>query len=99
MRIYPVPVQSESEERVIGGYLTLRQFAYIALGVALGGGISFGALFFISIYIRLFIMVLFIISGLLLAFVVVDDVGLDKYLWHWFLWQKSKKEYFWEGRF
>jgi len=99
MRIYPIPVQSDNEERVIGGYLTLRQFAYVVLGFALGGGISFGALFFLFIYVRIFIMLLFVVSGLLLAFVVVDDMGLDRYLWHWFLWRKGKKEYFWERSF
>ncbi|HOV79392.1 MAG TPA: PrgI family protein [Bacillota bacterium] len=99
MRVYPVPVQSENEERVIGGYLTLRQFAYIVLGVALGGGISFGALFFLPIYIKLFFMALFVVSGVLLAFVSVDDMGLDRYLWYWFLWRRSKKDYFWKGEF
>lgn len=97
MRVYPVPVQAQGEERVIGGYLTLRQFAYVVLGVALGGGLSFGALFFLPVLVKLFLAVPFAVAGLLLAFVTVDGAGLDRRLWYWFLWRRRPKRYCWKG--
>jgi len=97
MRRYSVPVQIQGEERVIGGYLTLRQFAYTVLGFALGAGVSFGALFFLPVCVKLFLVAPFAVFGLLLAFVSVDGMGLDRYLWYWFLWRRSPKEFCWKG--
>ena len=96
MRAYPVPVQLEGEERVIGGFLTLRQLVHLVLGAALGGGAACGA-FFLPLVLRFVVFFLFAGAGAALALVPAQDAGLDVFLWRWLRWRFSQREFSWRG--
>ena len=96
MRAYPVPVQLEGEERVIGGFLTLRQLVYLVLGTALGGGAAAGA-FFLPLVLRFIVFFLFAGAGAALALVPVQDTGLDVVLFRWLKWRFGQREFSWRG--
>lgn len=94
MRAYPVPVQLEEEERIIGGYLTLRQLIYLVLGVVLGGGAAYGASF---LPLRFVVFFLFSGAGAAMALVPAQDVGLDVFLFRWLKWRLGQREFSWRG--
>lgn len=96
MRAWPVPVQIEGEERIIGGHLTLRQFIYVILGIALGGGAAFGLGHF-SVIVAAAAFFFFAALGAVLAFMRVGDTSLDVYVLRWFAWRFGNREYRWEG--
>lgn len=96
MRAYPVPVQIEGEERLIGGFLSLRQLVYLVLGAALGGGAAFGA-FFLPLVLRFMLFFILAGAGTALALVPVQDVELDVYLSRWLAWRFSQREFYWTG--
>jgi hypothetical protein len=96
MRAYPVPVQLEEEERIIGGFLTLRQLTYLALGAALGGGAACGA-FFLPLVLRFILFFLFAGAGAALALVPVQETGLDVVLYRWLKWRFGQRKFSWRG--
>lgn len=96
MRAYPVPVQLEEEERLVGGFLTLRQLVYLVLGAALGGGAACGA-FFLPLVLRFAVFVLFAGAGAALALVPAQDAGLDVVLFRWLKWRFGRREFSWRG--
>jgi len=96
MRAYPVPVQLDNEERIIGGVLTLRHIIYLILGLALGGGAGMGA-FFLPLYFRIFLAALGLSAGAALAFAPVAGMSMDIYLLRWFQWRTGRRVYFLKG--
>ncbi|MBC7323776.1 MAG: PrgI family protein [Moorella sp. (in: Bacteria)] len=96
MRAYPVPLQLEEEERIIGGYLTLRQLVYLVLGAVLGGGTAAGA-FFLPLVLRSAVFILFAGAGAALALIPVQETRLDVFLFRWLKWRLGQREFFWRG--
>ncbi len=96
MRAFPVPVQLDSEERVIGGYIALRQLIYLIAGVALGGGIAYAVHFFPAA-LRIVLCILFILIGCSLAFIKLYDTDLDIFLYRWFKWRFNQREFYIKG--
>lgn len=77
MKMYEIPYYFEHEEKIFGGYVSLRQAIYMLLAV-----ISV-ALFFIRFFsITIKIVLFLIIAGFfcLLAFFKVDGTNADKYI-------------------
>lgn len=95
MRAFPVPIQNDDEERIMGGMLTFRQTLYIFIGIALGGASFF--LTFLPILIRLFIYLVILIASLVLAFVKVNDMRADHYLILYLRWLCRQKKYHLRG--
>lgn len=96
MRTYPVPLQIENEERLIGGFLSLRQLIYLILGAVLGSGAAFGALF-LPVSLRFVLFCVFAGAGAVMALVLVQDESMDVYLWRWLVWMADQREFYWEG--
>ena len=73
--IYKVPFDFSHEEKIFGGYLSLRQMLYLILSI-----ISIG-IFFTPTPITLKIIVFFIIISIFLtfAFVKLGNIYADKY--------------------
>ncbi|WP_003545332.1 PrgI family protein [Desulfotomaculum nigrificans] len=95
MRVYPVPVQLNQEERIIGGRLTLRQLLYLVIGTVVGCGIALAVN--LPIAVRLIIAIFGILIGMAFAFIPAGKTSLDIYLLRWFIWKVKKRRYFLGG--
>ena len=76
MRIYKVPYAFNHEEKVFGGYLSLRQAIYLIFG-ALSVGIFFIPL--VNIFIKSLLFLLIATMFVLFAFLKIDETYADKY--------------------
>ena len=75
MNIYKGPYEFSHEEKIFGGYLSLRQMLYLILGVASSG------LFFIPhipIALKVTIFFVVVITFLMFAFLKIGQVYADK---------------------
>lgn len=76
MRLYKIPFDIKHEEKIFGGYLSIRQALYLLL-IILSAGI-----FFIPIqkWIRITIFLSFALTFLSFAFINVNETRLDRYV-------------------
>lgn len=76
MRLYKIPFDIKHEEKVFGGYLSIRQALYLLLTILSAGIIFIPIQKWIRITIFLFLAVIF----LSFAFIKVNETRLDKYV-------------------
>ena len=76
MQIYNIPYNFNHEEKIFGGYLSIRQAIYLIIGVSTAGIflIPFIAMF-IKVLLFLFLASMFVSF----AFLKVDETNADKY--------------------
>lgn len=76
MSVYKVPFQFEHEEKMFGGYLSLRQMLYVLFSV-----VSIGILFIHGLPIMLKLILFLITFGMLMtfAFLKIGNIYADKY--------------------
>lgn len=76
MQIYKVPYNFNHEEKVFGGYVSIRQALYLVFGASM-----FGIFFipFINIFIKSVIFVCLLTMFVLFAFLKIDETNSDKY--------------------
>lgn len=93
MAVYKVPMEFESENKIIGGILSLRQVVYILVAGSLDLAIFF-FLGFLSVTTRVLIMVPISMIAVALAFYELPKHGrLDKFLIAYFRYLKKPKSY------
>lgn len=90
MRIYKVPYNFKHEEKIFGGYLSLRQAIYLILG-ALSVGIFFIPM--LNIFIKSLLFLVIAIMFVLFAFLKVDETYADKYFVYIMKFLLKKKQY------
>ena len=76
MQIYNVPYNFNHEEKIFGGYVSLRQAIYLVFGA------SMLAIFFIpmiNIFIKSLLFLVFATMFILFAFLKIDETNADKY--------------------
>lgn len=75
MSMYKVPFDFIHEEKVFGGYVSLRQMIYIIMSI-----LSIGILFLhISVLIKIIMFLLIFIILTLFAFLKIGNIYMDKY--------------------
>ena len=76
MQIYKVPFNFNHEEKIFGGYISIRQAIYLIMAISAIG------VFFIpnmSIVIKLFVFIILATMFILFAFLKIDETNTDKY--------------------
>lgn len=76
MQIYKVPFNFNHEEKIFGGYISIRQAIYLIMAISVIG------VFFIpnmSIVIKLFVFIILATMFILFAFLKIDETNTDKY--------------------
>ena len=93
MNIYRVPFDFNHEEKIFGGYLSLRQMTYLILTVASG------SIFFIPTFITIKFLIFLLIATILLAFAFlkIGPFYSDKFLVSIIKYIFRKKVYIYEG--
>ncbi|MCQ2979595.1 MAG: PrgI family protein [Clostridia bacterium] len=98
MRNFHIPFDMHTEDKIIGGYISLRQFVWLLagsfvaiwlLGINKGYIRAEGGVKVFSLALRILISLVFVGLGIYLAFVHVDEMEADKYWIKKFIW-KSK---------
>ena len=76
MRLYKIPFDIKHEEKVFGGYLSIRQAIYLMFGV-----LSLAILFIpmINMIIKATFFIIFATMFVLFAFLKIDETYSDKY--------------------
>lgn len=74
---HKIPAEFESEEKLFGGILTLKQFVFLAAGGTVG---AVSVTLPLPLVLRLFLFGLFFSVGAALAFVKVWDMTLPVFL-------------------
>lgn len=97
MKFYPVPIEME-EEKTFGGMLTIRQVVYIfsATIVAVSAFFVF-RLMGIHIIAVVLLCAPAVMCGAALAFVTLDDLRLDQYIYHRVHFYMSPRSYYLRG--
>ena len=89
MRVFKVPFDIKREEKIFGGYLSLRQVVYLMLGA------SSLSLFATPLLIALKILLIFFIISffLLCTFLKIGEQNFDKFFFY-FIKYLFRKKYF-----
>lgn len=90
MQVYKMPFNFEHEEKIFGGYVSLRQAIYLIFAIA-SIGLFFLPLIDISIKITLFMVVVGVLS--VFSFVKIDGTNADKYFICILKYLKKRKIY------
>lgn len=92
MRVFKVPFDVKREEKIFGGYLSLRQVLYIML--------SASSLIILVVPINLLVKILFIsifsIFFLLCAFMKINEQNFDKMFYYAMKYVFRKKKFIYE---
>lgn len=92
MKVFKVPFDIKREEKIFGGYLSLRQVIYLMFSAS-----SFAILFVpISIVMRLTFILIVSIFFLLCAFFKVNEQNFDKYFFYAIKYLFRKKNFIYE---
>lgn len=92
MRVFKVPFDVKREEKIFGGYLSLRQVLYIMLaGASLTTFIPP-----ISIVIKIILVSLMIPFFLLCAFLKISEQNFDKFFFYALKYLFRKRKYMYE---
>lgn len=92
MRIFKIPFNTKREEKIFGGYLSLRQVVYLMLGTS---SLSFLALH-IPIPIKILLISIIAIFCLLCAFLKIKEQNFDKLFLNCIKYLARNKRYVYE---
>lgn len=89
MKVYKIPFDIKHEEKIFGGYLSLRQVLYLLLIILTAG------VFFINIqmWVKLTIFCSFALVCLSFAFIKIQETRLDLYVVNIIKYLLRKKRY------
>ena len=89
MQIYKVPYNFNHEEKIFGGYLSIRQVIYLILGALM---LSIFFIPMINVIIKSIVFLLLASMFIVFAFVKIDETNGDKYFIYIlnFLFRKKK---------
>lgn len=89
MQIYRVPYNFNHEEKVFGGYLSIRQAIYLILGALM---LSILFIPMINIFLKSIVFLALASMFVVFAFIKIDETNADKYFIYIlnFLFRKKK---------
>lgn len=89
MKVFKVPFDLKREEKIFGGYLSLRQVTYLMLAA------SSLALFATPIpkILTIFIVILITTFFLLCSFLKIGEQNFDKFFFYWLKYLFRKKNF------
>lgn len=93
MRIHRMMTDHETEDKVIGGKLTLRKFVYVSIAFMYASYMFFFNLNFspVILIVKIVTSLFIIIACLMLGFIKVDIYYLDRYLIKRFTYKRNRK--------
>lgn len=92
MRIFKVPFDIKREEKIFGGYLSLRQVLYLMLGASSLGIFAIP----LPLAIKIIFISLITIFFLLCSFLKIGEQNFDKFFFYAIKYLFRKKEFIYE---
>lgn len=92
MKVFKIPYDSKREEKIFGGYLSLRQVIYLMFSFSLLGIFAIP----INIIIKILLFSLFAIFFLLCAFYKIQELNFDKFFFYALKFLFRKKKFIYE---
>lgn len=92
MKVFKIPYDAKREEKIFGGYLSIRQVIYLMFIVTLFGIFTVP----ISMVFKLLIFSSFSLFLLLCAFLKVKELNFDKFFFYWLKFLFRKKKFIYE---
>lgn len=89
MRVFKVPFDTKREEKIFGGYLSLRQVTYLMLTL---GSLSIFAIK-LMIPVKLLLVIVIATFLLLCTFLRVNEQNFDKFFFYAFKYLFRKKKF------
>ncbi len=92
MKVFKIPYDTKNEEKIFGGYLSLRQVIYLMLCCSLLGIFAVP----INIIFKVLIISILGVFFLLCAFFKVRELNFDKVFFYWLKFLVRKKKFIYE---
>lgn len=92
MRVFKIPFDIKREEKIFGGYLSLRQVIYLMISA---GSFSICA-FKINIAIKIIFITITCLFFLLCAFLKIGEQNFDKFFFYWLKFLFRKRNFIYE---
>lgn len=92
MRVFKIPFDIKREEKIFGGYLSLRQVIYIMLSASSLGILATP----LHIAIKILFISIIAIFFLLCAFLKIGEQNFDKFFFYAFKYISRKKKFVYE---
>ncbi len=92
MKVFKIPYDTKREEKIFGGYLSLRQAIYLMLIGSLLGVFAIP----IHMIIKIFVISILSIFLLLCAFFKIHDLNFDKFFFYALKYLLRKKKFVYE---
>ncbi|MGN1271061.1 MAG: PrgI family mobile element protein [Clostridia bacterium] len=92
MKVFKIPYDTKREEKIFGGYLSLRQVIYLMLCFSTLGVFAVP----INIVFKLLIFSSITLFLLLCAFLKIQDLNFDKFFFYWLKFLFRKKKFIYE---
>lgn len=92
MRVFKIPFDIRREEKIFGGYLSLRQVIYLMISAS-----SFAICAFkINTIIKIIFIEIICLFFLLCAFLKIGEQNFDKFFFYWLKFLFRKKNFIYE---
>lgn len=92
LKVFKIPYDTKREEKIFGGYLSLRQVIYLMLCFSTLGIFAVP----INIIFKLLISSIITIFLLLCAFLKIQELNFDKFFFYWLKFLFRKKKFIYE---
>lgn len=92
MKVFKIPYDAKREEKIFGGYLSIRQVIYLMFIFTLFGIFTVP----ISMVFKLLIFSSLSLFLLLCAFLKVKELNFDKFFFYWLKFLFRKKKFIYE---
>jgi len=97
MRIYPMPLELDKEDKIFGGKFSLRQAIIFLVGMGLAMAVFIETYRFFNIVFSATIAAVIGVFAFFAANFNKDGMTLDKYIIHFISYMLGEKEYLWKG--
>lgn len=97
MRVYPMPLDLNKEDKVFGGKFSIRQAAIFIAGFGLGMAAFIETYKMLNIEFAATIGITFVVLGFIAANFNKNGMTIDKYIMFFLSYQISEKKYMWKG--
>ena len=92
LRVFKIPYDIKREEKIFGGYLSLRQVLYLMLAASSLGMFALN----IPIILKIALIFILFVFFLLCAFFKINEQNFDKFFFYWIKYLSRYKKYVYE---